>query len=675
MLWLGIDVGGTFTDLVLYDAATRRLATVKTPSTPADLSEGILNGIRALGLDPARLSRLAHGTTVATNAALEGTGARVAALVTEGHGDVLVVGRGNRTVMYDIKAPAPPPVVPRDRIFGVRERMLASGEALRPLDEAQVAALAERLRAEGATAVAVCFLHSYANPAHEARAAAILRAALPAESVVATSAEVLPEYREHERFSTTALNVAVAPRMRSYLGRLRRRLEAAGAAAELAIMTSGGGTLPSARIEALPVLSMLSGPAAGVIAARFVGAALGHPNVITCDMGGTSTDVAVIRDGAFGMTQDGRVGPYRVKIRQIDINSIGAGGGSIAAVDAVGALSVGPRSAGAVPGPAGYGRGGTEPTVTDANLVLGRLGTDRPLGGEIRLDREAAAAAVGRLGARLGLGVEAMAEGILRMAVVGMTGAIKEVSVMRGLDPRDFALLAYGGAGPLHAAEVAEELGMRTVLVPPRPGNFSAFGLLVADIRRDTVRTRVGTTAATPLSAVRETLAALTAEAAAELEAAGVPPALRRYEATLDMRFAGQAFELAVPVPVGAADMAQIEAAFRGVYAARYGAAPEDGAAEIVNYRIAAFGTTAKPELPVVDAAGRGRDAARLGVRVVGFGGAGIETPVLARDRLPPGEALPGPAIVEEDGACTVVPPGWTLRLLPQDVLLLERGG
>ena len=669
MLWLGIDVGGTFTDLTLYDAATGRLTTAKTPSTPADQSEGMLNGIRALGIDPARLSRLAHGTTVATNTALEGTGARLAALVTEGHGDILVVGRGNRTVMYDIKAPPPPPVVPRDRIFGVRERMLASGAVHRPLDAAQVEAIAARLRAEGVTAVAVCFLHSYANPAHEEAAAALLRRLLP-EAVVATSAEVLPEYREHERFSTTALNVAVAPRMRRYLSGLRRRLAEIGAGAELAIMTSGGGTLPSARIEALPVLSMLSGPAAGVIAARFVGAACGHPSVITCDMGGTSTDVAVIRDGGFGMTQDGRVGPYPVKLRQIDINSIGAGGGSIAAVDAAGVLTVGPRSAGAVPGPAAYGKGGTEPTVTDANLVLGRLGTEALLGGQIRLDAGAARAVVALLGARLGLTAEAMAEGILRMAVVGMTGAIKEVSVMRGLDPRDYALLAYGGAGPLHAAEIAEELGMATVLVPPRPGNFSALGLLVADIRRDLVRTKVGTTAATPLEALLGLLGALREEAAAELAAAGVPEPARRYEATLDMRFTGQAFELSVPVPLEPASMAEVEEA----YAARYGAAPQ-GMAEIVSYRIAAFGATGKPRLPRVEAGGRSMSAARRGTRAVVFAGAARETPVLARDLLPPDQALAGPAIVEEDGSCTVVPPGWAFRLLPQDVLVLERKG
>jgi N-methylhydantoinase A len=671
MLWLGIDVGGTFTDLTLYDAETGRLTTAKTPSTPSDQSEGILNGIRALGIDPARLSRLAHGTTVATNTALEGTGARLAALVTEGHGDVLVVGRGNRTVMYDIKAPPPPPVVPRDRIFGVRERMLASGAVLRALDEAQLDAIAGRLRAEGVTAVAVCFLHSYANPAHEQAAAFRLRSLLP-DAVVATSAEVLPEYREHERFSTTALNVAVAPRMRRYLSGLRQRLGEIGAGAELSIMTSGGGTLPSPRIEDLPVLSMLSGPAAGVIAARFLGAACGYPSVITCDMGGTSTDVAVIRDGSFGMTQDGRVGPYPVKLRQIDINSIGAGGGSIAAVDAAGVLTVGPRSAGAVPGPAAYGKGGTEPTVTDANLVLGRLGTEALLGGEIRLDRDRARMAVAALGARLGLGVEAMAEGVLRMAVVGMTGAIKEVSVMRGLDPRDYALLSYGGAGPLHAVSIAEELGMRTVLVPPRPGNFSALGLLVADIRRDLVRTRVGTTAATPIADLRATLAALRDEGAAELDAAGVPEADRRYETTLDMRFTGQAFELSVPVPLAPASMAEVEEAFRAVYAARYGAAPQ-GNAEIVSYRIAAFGATPKPLLPPVDAAGRSAVAARQGSRAVVFGGTAIDTPVLARDLLPADTPMPGPAIVEEDGSCTVVPPGWSLRLLPQDVLVLER--
>ncbi len=670
MLWLGIDVGGTFTDLTLYDSATGRLTTAKTPSTPADQSEGMLNGIRALGIDPAQLSRLAHGTTVATNTALEGTGARLAALVTEGHGDVLVVGRGNRTVMYDIKAPPPPPVVPRDRIFGVRERMLASGEVLRALDEEQVAAIADRLKAEGVTAIAVCFLHSYANPAHEQVAAALLRTLLP-DAVVATSAEVLPEYREHERFSTTALNVAVAPRMRRYLAGLRRRLAGIGAGAELSIMTSAGGTLPSERIEELPVLSMLSGPAAGVIAARFLGAACGYPNVITCDMGGTSTDVAVIRDGGFGMTQDGRVGPYPVKLRQIDINSIGAGGGSIAAVDAAGVLTVGPRSAGAVPGPAAYGKGGTEPTVTDANLALGRLGTDKLLGGEIRLDRDKARAAVTALGTRLGLGTDAMAEGILRMAVVGMTGAIKEVSVMRGLDPRDYALLAYGGAGPLHSAEIAEELGMRTVLIPPRPGNFSALGLLVADIRRDLVRTKVGTTAATSVEDLRAMLAALREEAAAELATAGVAEADRRFEATLDMRFTGQAFELGVPIPLAPASMAEIEEAFRAIYAARYGAAPK-GQPEIVSYRLAAFGASAKPVLPGVDSAGRG--AAQQGTRPVVFGGTTVETPVLARDLLPPDTPMPGPAIVEEDGSCTVIPPGWSLRLLPQDVLVLERG-
>ncbi|MBX9699473.1 MAG: hydantoinase/oxoprolinase family protein [Acetobacteraceae bacterium] len=674
MLWLGIDVGGTFTDLTLYDTATGRLTTAKTPSTPDDQSIGILAGIRALGIDAARLSRLAHGTTVATNTALEGTGARVAALVTKGHGDVLVVGRGNRTVMYDIKAPAPPPVVPRDRIFDVRERVMASGKVLRPLDEAQLQAIADRLRAEGVTAVAVCFLHSYANPAHEQLAAGLLRASLPGDAVVATSAEVLPEYREHERFSTTALNVAVAPRMRRYLSGLRRRLEAIGAGAELAIMTSGGGTLPAQRIEALPVLSMLSGPAAGVIAARFVGAACGVANLITCDMGGTSTDVAVIRDGGYGMTQDGRVGPYPVKLRQIDINSIGAGGGSIAAVDAAGVLTVGPRSAGAVPGPAAYGRGGTEPTVTDANLVLGRLGTEALLGGEIRLNRARARAAVAALGERLGLGAEAMAEGILRMAVAGMTGAIKEVSVMRGLDPRDFALLAYGGAGPLHAAAIAEELGMRRVLVPPRPGNFSALGLLVADVRRDLVRTKVGTLGETTLTELHAMLAALRADAAAELTEAGVAEADRRYEATLDMRFTGQAFELSVPVPLEPAGLDAVEDAFRAVYAARYGAAPQ-GMAEIVSYRMAGFGTTAKPRLPAVDGAGRSLAAARRGSRAAIFAGITRDTPVFARDLLPPGTPITGPAIVEEDSACTILPPGWTLRMLPQDVLALDREG
>ena len=450
MNWLGIDVGGTFTDLVCLDRANGRLQVLKTLSTAEDQSKGILTGIGRLGAASETLERIVHGTTVATNTALEGDGARLAVLATKGHRDVLVVGRGNRMAIYNIKAPPNRPLVPRSRCSEVRERLMADGSISVPLDEEGVARIGRQLAEDRIEAVAICFLHSYANPEHERRSAEILACYLP-DAVITASSQVLPEYREYERFSTTALNAYVAPRMRRYLGELRSRLTSAGIPASLSIMTSNGGTLPAERVELMPVLSMLSGPAAGVIAASYVGQAASFPDVITCDMGGTSTDVCLVRGGEFAMTTEGRVAAFPIKIRQIDINTVGAGGGSIAAVASGGFLTVGPRSAKALPGPACFGRGGVEPTVTDANVALGRLGTEQLLGGEIRLDREAATEAVTRLGAAVGLATQQMAEGILRIVVATMATAIKEISVLRGIDPRDYALLCYGGAGPLQA--------------------------------------------------------------------------------------------------------------------------------------------------------------------------------------------------------------------------------
>jgi len=523
MAWLGVDVGGTFTDLVLFDRESRQLRVLKTPSTTQNQSEGVLAGIRKLGIEAAAIDRMVHGTTVATNTALERDGARMAIVVTAGHKDVLVVGRGNRMLVYNIKAPPIRPLVPRSQCIEVRERMRVDGTVVTPLDETQVEEIGDRLATEDIDAVAICFLHAYANPTHERRCAELLARRLP-QATITTSAEVLPEFREYERFSTTALNAYVAPRMRRYLGDLRGKLADAGMAASLAIMTSNGGSLPARRVEDLPILSMLSGPAGGVIAASFVGTAAKYPDLITCDVGGTSADVCLVRGGEFAMTTEGRVGAFPIKIRQIDINSIGIGGGSIASLSSGGFLSVGPRSAGARPGPACYGRGGTEPTVTDANVLLGRLGTSQPLGGEIALDRDAAQAAIAKLAARLDLTPIAMAEGILRLAAVSLAGAIKEVSVMRGIDPRDFALFPFGGAGPLHAAEVADELGMGTMVVPPLPGNFSALGLLIADVRRDFVRTRVSQTAKMDLADVHASLRALQQDGERELAAAGFAP-------------------------------------------------------------------------------------------------------------------------------------------------------
>ena len=677
LLWLGIDVGGTFTDLVIYDSQSGRISLGKVPSTPDDQSRGIMDGVRGVGIDPTALTRVGHGSTVATNTALERNGADIAALVTDGHRDILITGRGNRTLMYNIKATATEPILPRDRCYHVRERLDVHGNVVTPLDAAGVAAIADRLAAANCEAIAVCFLHSYTKPQHEQRTAEILRRVLP-DAVISTSSDVLPEYREHERFSTTALNAYVAPRMRRYLANLRARLHDSGCTADVAIMTSNGGTLPDNQIEKLPVLSMLSGPAAGVIAAQYVGRTAGFDNIITCDMGGTSTDVCLIKDGAYPMTGLGKVGTFPVKVQQIDINTVGAGGGSIASYEGGHTLRVGPRSAGAVPGPACYGRGGDEPTVTDANLLLGRLAGGQAGGqsggqsGGLSLDRALADAAVAALADTVGLTPPQMAEGIVRIAVVNMTAAIKEISVMRGLDPRDFALMAYGGAGPLHATAIADELGIATVLIPPMPANFSAFGLLASDLRRDFVRTRVTATAETPLGDIQAVFAELAAAARDELAAAGFAADKQRLEPSLDMRYVGQAFELSVPVDLDTLSVTAVDAAFREVYAARYGTAP-DGGSEVVSYRMAAWGTTDKPVLSPPDGAARPSAAEPRATRAVTYADSEHQAPVYVRETLPIDVAVAGPAIIEEASTATVIPPGWSCKLAGHGCLVVER--
>jgi N-methylhydantoinase A len=671
MIWLGVDVGGTFTDLVLYNTGSGRLSIAKAASTPHDQSDGILDGIAYLDCDLARIGRLVHGTTVATNTALERNGARLAVVTTNGHRDVLIVGRGERTALYDIKGRGPVPLLTRQDCIEVEERILADGTVLRPLDEGAVAGIGRQLGASGVEALAICFLNSYANPTHERRAAELLRDALPG-CVVCASVDVLNEYREHARFFTAALNAYVAPRLQRYLRELQHRLVSSGYGGGIDVMTSSGGIVPAKRIEVLPAMSMLSGPAAGVIAAAHLGGQAGHRRLITYDMGGTSTDVCVIENGSWGMTSSSRVGGLPLALRQMDINTVGAGGGSIAELGTGNVLTVGPRSAGALPGPACYGRGGTKPTVTDANVVLGRLGTSEKLGGEIALDWARAEAVVGAVAQQLGLPTMTMAEGILRISVAHMTAAIKEISVMRGLDPREYALLAYGGAGPMHAALVADELSMHTVLVPPMPGNFSALGLLIADVRRDLVRTRLSRTAETGLVAFRSVLDELAQAASEELMAAGFPPERQRLQASVDMRYLGQAFELSVPVRIDQDDLATLEGHFNAIYAARYGEAAE-GPTEIVTYRLTAWGMIEKPVMQALDHAGRSVTAAQRVLRPVVFGGTTHATPILARDLLPLERTWLGPAIIEESGTSTVVPPGWSVTLGTHGLLVLQR--
>jgi N-methylhydantoinase A len=679
MLWVGVDVGGTFTDVVVYDETSGTLEVGKAPTHPADPSVGFLNAFDKLKLDLKRTGRVVHGTTIGTNAILERKGATVGLLTTQGFRDTLEIARTNRTTLYDIRALKPAPLAARQHIVEVDERLAADGAVVRPLDEAGVRAALERLRAaaadggaNGDRALVVCFLHSYANPAHERAAARLAAETLPGW-FVSTSAEVLPEIREYERFSTAVLNAYIGPKVGGYLTRLAAALAARGYPGELFITTSSGGIMTALRAARFPVHTVLSGPAGGVAAGLALGRLTGFRNLITYDMGGTSTDVCLIGDLEATLTTEQHIAGLPNRTPQIEINSIGAGGGSLAWIDAGGALRVGPRSAGADPGPACYGRGGADATITDANLVLGRVPADRPLAGEVPLDLDLARRAVSRLVPRVpGVPGEAeLADGIVRIAVARMVSAIKEISIGKGHDPRDFVLLAYGGAGPMHAALIADELEIPRVLVPTAPGNFSAFGSLISDLRHDHVRTRLVSTRQGDFAEVEAIFGELEAEARATLAREGIGPDAVRLARGLGMRYVGQSWELLVRWPEGAGSMDALEAAFHQAHERRYGHA-SGGATEIVNFRITAVGVIAKPSLPRWPAGGRVEDA-RRGERAVYFDGSFGAVPVYVRDRLPPGGRFAGPAIVEEMGSTTVVPPRWRGEVGEHGEILLSR--
>jgi N-methylhydantoinase A len=538
--------------------------------------------------------------------------------------------------------------------------MAHDGVELVPLDLAGLERFAEAVRANGSQAVAICFLHAYRNSEHERQAAARLAELLP-DVALSLSSEVVPEFREYERFSTTVLNAYVQPRVAGYLAALSDGLRQRGCKAGLAVMTSSGGLVQAERAARLPVNLLLSGPAGGVAGAMGLAAHEANRNVITYDMGGTSTDVCLIQDGLPAMTAEAEIGGRPNRTLQIEIHSIGSGGGSIAWVDRGRILQIGPRSAGAEPGPACYGRGGQEPTVTDANLALGRIGAERALGGAIQLRPELARAAVERLRAAFPeLSLEQAAEGIVRVAVAKMVGAIKAVSMSRGHDPRDFTLLAYGGAGPLHATLVAAELELPRVLVPPAPGNFSAFGLLVADLRHNYVQTRLNLTRETPLEEIRATLEALVEQGRRQLAEDGAAPEAMRFERWLGLRYRGQFFELDTPFDPDSATIDGLERAFWTLHEHRYGHSVE-AATEIVSYRVSAFGRLPKPALNPDSSESESRTAPER--RQVYFDGRWQATSVYDRAMLVPGAMMAGPAIIEEAGATTVLLPGYAARI------------
>jgi N-methylhydantoinase A len=674
MFIVGVDVGGTFTDLTAVDEATGRVVVTKVPSQPRAEGAAVLDGLAALGIAGAEVRRLVHGTTVGTNAVLERRGARVALVTTAGFRDLIEIGRTKRNIpaLFVPTFVRPRPVVDRRHRFEVTERLAADGAVLVPLDAPGVERALDGVLAAGAQAVAVCLLHAYLNPAHERAVADAVKGRRPGLPV-SCSADVVPEYREFERFSTTVLNAYLQPLMDDYLTGLEERLLATGYAHGVLTVGSSGGMMTTDTARRLPIKTIFSGPAGGVSQACFVGAAAGVGSVITYDMGGTSTDVCLAHELKPAMTSDGMVGAFPVKVPQLDMHTVGAGGGSIAWLDVDGSLQVGPRSAGASPGPAAYGLGGTEPTVTDANVVLGRIGDRRRLGGRIALDPARAREAVAALAARMGgrLSVEALAEGIVTLAVARMTSAIREISIQRGHDPRDFTLIAFGGAGPMHALALAEEIGLPRVLVPRHPGNVSALGLLASDIKHDDVRTRVGLLR--ERAAELEGLFAEMATAARrQLELEGFAPAQQRLARSVDVRYRGQAFELNVGVSEELS-LDAIETDFHRLHRATYGHASPGAAVELVNARLSAYGLVARPAAAPLGDGAATLDEALVERRPVWFRGERHDAPVWERDRLPARAELHGPAIVEEFGATTVILPGWRGRVDAQGHLVFGR--
>ena len=671
MHYLGVDTGGTFTDFVALNAGTGAIATFKVPSVPDDPARAVLAGVERLRdagrIDPSRIGRFVFGTTVATNAVLERKGAKTALVATRGTRDVIEIQRLWRSHLFDLYIRKPPPLVPRRWRFEADERIGSRGEIVTPLTDEEAARVAELIAGGGFQAVAVCGLFSFLNPAHEQRLRDAIVAAAP-DVRVSVSCDVSPEFREYERATTTVMNAYVMPRIDDLARRLDELLAEFGCAGRVRIIQSNGGLMSVATARRQPVRTLLSGPAAGVVGAVGVARAAGLDDIIAMDMGGTSLDICLVRGGEIALSTEGRVGVYPVQVPQVDVHTIGAGGGSIARV-VRGALKVGPESAGANPGPACYGIGGEMPTSTDAAVTLGYIDPTNFAGGEMRLDAGAARHAIeAHVGGPLGMEAAEAALAIVRVQVAGMVIGIRAVSVERGWDPRDFALLPFGGAGSLYAGLVAEELGIARIFVPMGPGVLSALGMLMTDVKYTDVVTRLMDTDTASAAAFEDIYAALERNLRRELRDEGMGADAIRFDRSCDMRYRGQAYEINVPVPEVGADtlVAAMTDAFHGLHRGLYGQAAEGDPVEFVNYRVTGHGVIRKPELnPLGNGAG---EAARSGVprdvRRAFFPRVGwIETPVFERADLAPGTEINGPALIEEPGATVVLYPGHGLEV------------
>lgn len=672
-LRLAADIGGTFTDVAAFDERTRRLLLGKSLSTPRAMVEGIEAGVAKAGTAFSEAGLFLHGSTVAINTMLERTGAKTALVTTRGFRDVYEIGRINRPDAYNLFFQKHVPLVPREHCYEITERLYADGRVCKPLDEDELIALADMLRREKIEAVAILFLHCYRNPAHELRAKEILQKLLPGVFISA-SHELSQEYREFERCSTVVANAFVGPRVQRYLTEIGERITGEGFKGTFLVVQSTGGLfeLDKARNECIRILE--SGPASGVIGTQALCHALGMDNAIAFDMGGTTAKAGVILNGRALTTGHALIGSYDralpIQVPTIDIFEVGTGGGSIARVEHGGALHVGPRSAGAEPGPACYGRGGTEPTITDANLLLGRLSADRFLGGEMKLDVAAAERAMRtRVADTLGLNVTEAANGILRIAATKMSYAVKGVTTERGLDAGSFALVAYGGAGPLHATAVAREIGVRRVIIPRAPGHFSAFGMLFSDLRYDFVRTWFISLEGLAFDEFERVYRELEQQGREAIAASAISPSEVVVQRALDMRYVGQEHSVTVDIPqelFDRQDRDAIKALFDAVHAQRYGTSAPSEPAEIASLRTTVTGIVEKPGIEQIE---RGvalpPDDARTGSRKAYFQAARgfVDTPTFARTKLLAGNRIEGPALIEEHASTTVVLPGDSVEV------------
>lgn len=668
--YVGIDVGGTFTDLTLHDLASGETSAVKVPSDRAAPDRAVLAALEKSGVAPDLVELIVHGTTVATNALLERRGSRTGFVTTAGFRDVIELGRTTRLVpnsLYDPYFRRPAPLVARRDRKVVPERMEADGQVRIPLDEPALEAAALDLKASGVEAVVVGFINAYRNPAHERRAAEILARHF---EHVTISTGVLNEIREFERFSVAAINGYLMPAMASYVGRLTRAIRDRYPGAAFYTVASHGGLLSSAAATAQPVRTALSGPAAGLAATLQIARTIAVPNLIAYDMGGTSTDVALVADATFPLKRETLLEGLVIRLPQLDIHTVGAGGGSIATLDAGGSLQVGPESAGAVPGPAAYGKGGTRPTVTDANVVLGRIGPSQELGRSLQIDAARAAASMSSIGGPLGQSPAETAEAIVRLAVAKMAAAVHEISVARGFDPRDFALLPYGGAGPLHAALVAEQTGIPRVIVPPTPGAFSAFGALCSALAKDRSQTALAPLDEASFTAAKIAFTTMAGEIRSEFAAEGAAIGELVEERQFDLRYRGQAHELSIAVPADAT-REQVIGLFEAVFERQFGRRDSERGVEMVNLRMVGRIPIRPPDWTTPEK----RSGLSGGSRLVVVDGRPLPCPVWARNELGLDTRIEGPAIIEEMSATTYLPPGWRLSVGQIGQLELIRTG